>query len=599
MSKSRRRLSFASTTAMDEGKKCALCHNPHTQFSAPMSWKNVEVQKLAVTSLGLTDQCPVCRLCRDDIGRMVKNPDTKPRWEKNERKENCCIPMCGNVSFTISKIASSEQVSHIFQCDTLPHPTPLCKQHYHNVYEMLQPKNTHCCTCNATLRNVQRRTCPNPKEIQKYLVENTGFDGTIPEDGRVCPSCYKAQLVILKQKPNSTDTDLQLLITTLKQKLVEADKDITEHTMQYTAIYVAEQLLKQECLLLSSVKQKYTSIMSTYTQQDNTDNKPTTQWLLSNLIVYLQYHISYTCSVRKHGTLLYRSNGNLLLSISHLLYKSTQTSQQMNEEMREQKSDKETESGTYIELSNNTEQCSPDELNSLLHKQITRNLATDLNAPYPFHALSIEKQVSEIDPTLWAFIKSITRSISDRRGYNTKANQPNTLQHHVKQVRQLFCLSALMFCTDDRCSVPLHTLITDAIESGGGSTQLIRMLNRMGICSSVDTLARSIQFRVREREIRGPEEQCISTLPTVISADNIDFQHSYARVFCGKQTSSWHGMTDQAVQPVLAQHCPMHESLEPAIDALPCPCSPSTRGECTTADANNRQESRHIIFNLF
>ena len=42
--------------------------------------------------------------------------------------------------------------------------------------------------------------------------------------------------------------------------------------------------------------------------------------------------------------------------------------------------------------------------------------------------------------------------------------------------------------------------LSHAIESGGGSTQLIRTLNRMGVCSSADTLARSIQFRVKERE---------------------------------------------------------------------------------------------------
>ena len=37
---------------------------------------------------------------------------------------------------------------------------------------------------------------------------------------------------------------------------------------------------------------------------------------------------------------------------------------------------------------------------------------------------------------------------------------------------------------------------------------------------------------------------------TVISADNIDFLHSNARVFGGSQVSSWHGTTVQAVQPL-------------------------------------------------
>ena len=35
----------------------------------------------------------------------------------------------------------------------------------------------------------------------------------------------------------------------------------------------------------------------------------------------------------------------------------------------------------------------------------------------------------------------------------------------------------------------------------------------------------------------------------VASADNLDFIHSYARVYCSNQQSSWHGTTVQLVQP--------------------------------------------------
>ena len=34
-----------------------------------------------------------------------------------------------------------------------------------------------------------------------------------------------------------------------------------------------------------------------------------------------------------------------------------------------------------------------------------------------------------------------------------------------------------------------------------------------------------------------------------MSIDNIDFLHSYTRVFCGDQKRSWHGTTVQVVQP--------------------------------------------------
>ena len=62
---------------------------------------------------------------------------------------------------------------------------------------------------------------------------------------------------------------------------------------------------------------------------------------------------------------------------------------------------------------------------------------------------------------------------------------------------------------------------------------LIQMLNRLGACSSADTLARVIQYRVEEREKRGVEQDCNPNSFTIISADNIDFLHSYAQVYCG------------------------------------------------------------------
>ena len=69
----------------------------------------------------------------------------------------------------------------------------------------------------------------------------------------------------------------------------------------------------------------------------------------------------------------------------------------------------------------------------------------------------------------------------------------------------------------------MHYLITDTVESCGGSTLLVKILNRIGVCSSADTLARSIQYRVKEREQRGYEEECSIDQNTIVSVDNIDF----------------------------------------------------------------------------
>ena len=107
-----------------------------------------------------------------------------------------------------------------------------------------------------------------------------------------------------------------------------------------------------------------------------------------------------------------------------------------------------------------------------------------------------------------------------------------------------------MFCVNSHCHMPLHSLLTDIIDGLGGSTELIKIFNRLGICASADTLARRIQYISSLRERVGAESECSSEALTFISSDNIDFLHSYAQVFCGNQQSSWHGTTVQAVQPI-------------------------------------------------
>ena len=124
--------------------------------------------------------------------------------------------------------------------------------------------------------------------------------------------------------------------------------------------------------------------------------------------------------------------------------------------------------------------------------------------------------------------------------------------------------------------MPLHTLLTDTIESQGGSILLIKILNRPGACASADTLSRFVQYTVsslRKNKMRGLSSDSF----TIVSADNIDFMHSYAQVFCGNQTSSWHGTTVQAIHalPYLSAHQTLN--LDPTSDSkclrLPSPLS--------------------------
>ena len=72
---------------------------------------------------------------------------------------------------------------------------------------------------------------------------------------------------------------------------------------------------------------------------------------------------------------------------------------------------------------------------------------------------------------------------SERKGgiSTSKTGNHTSLSLHVKNVWRFFCLCMLMFCTDDRCYLPMHNLITDMVESCGGSTLLVKILNRTGV----------------------------------------------------------------------------------------------------------------------
>ena len=146
-----------------------------------------------------------------------------------------------------------------------------------------------------------------------------------------------------------------------------------------------------------------------------------------------------------------------------------------------------------------------------------------------YDELNVDEQIASIDPQLWNAMHCITQSKSEIRG-TSKVIDPNSPAYHVKKVRQFFLHCAIMFSTDDRCSMPMHTLMTDLVESQGGSSVLVKTLNRLGVCSSADTLARFMQHKrstSEQHQLRHMSKDAF----TVVSADNLDFMHSFARIF--------------------------------------------------------------------
>ena len=188
----------------------------------------------------------------------------------------------------------------------------------------------NCQTCCAVLRKQNARPCPDPETIQTYLEETTGYEGTLNDGDKLCFTCYKSHLHILKHSQRkSTDADLDEVIKVTKRNMihvsdVKSADDAINRAMHMTVVHVAEALVRQEGLLLPDVYNYFLEEMNACAIVDtSSENKQvlTARWVLSNLTSSLQHHLSYVCKVRKYGTLLYRTNGDVLVALTtHIGY---------------------------------------------------------------------------------------------------------------------------------------------------------------------------------------------------------------------------------------------------------------------------------------
>ena len=104
------------------------------------------------------------------------------------------------------------------------------------------------------------------------------------------------------------------------------------------------------------------------------------------------------------------------------------------------------------------------------------------------------------------------------------------------------------------------------------------------MCASKDTLDRFIQYQLASSKEITEAKTLNNSSFTVVSADNIDFLHSYARVNQQKKGNSWHGTSIQAVQPR-----PSMSTAEMDIDIGIHGCSSTTVGPTISRKRIERQ----------
>ena len=166
----------------------------------------------------------------------------------------------------------------------------------------------------------------------------------------------------------------------------------------------------------------------------------TSRWLLSQLSLKLQPHISFTCRCCQRGAVIYHNGGDLLYSLTDALgqvehlNKVVHCTSEENKILRSKK----------LSVDYCTKVAS-DQLNSLLLKQIA-NTTTLIKDKHESAVLecTVASTMESVHPSLWEFINDLTQSSRARRGVSTTEI---SLRAMTKNIRQLYCLSVIMFTT--------------------------------------------------------------------------------------------------------------------------------------------------------
>lgn len=120
------------------------------------------------------------------------------------------------------------------------------------------------------------------------------------------------------------------------------------------------------------------------------DKLVSSRWILSNLTANLKHHVNYTCKVRKYGTLLYRSNSDLLYPLTQALGKLRKLSTPLNAN----------QDCVPITQDTNSKVMVLDNLNEQIHSQIKILLEEDARSAFEYHDLDIDEFLKGINPSV-------------------------------------------------------------------------------------------------------------------------------------------------------------------------------------------------------
>ena len=404
---------------------CHLCQGSHTHISSPREWKNEHAQRY-VLSIGMSADSLVCCPCRQDVTRVVTDPGHTPRWGRDvgtRLKNLCSVLNCTKIAFAHATISTGELPQGIqFRTKPIPAPTPLCKHHYHAVYDAQDTRQRNCRTCGRRLRLGSDRPCPHPEVVQAYLHETTDFIGDIAKSDRVCLTCYKSHLALTKQTDcASRDDDLRPLVESVRGG-VSTGHDIIGTATKKMLMDVGEMLLENNATLLPTVCASFHHYATELAVEHGIEELKlvNSRWILCEIKAKYQHHVACVCKVRKYGTLVYRPTSDIHALLSEALWKIKNSKLGRSEAKDEH----------VAPAPDMTDTISIGHMNRLIHTQIESSVGQGQD----YDELNVDEQITKVDPYLWNALCSITRSKSEICG-RSKVDDPLSQVHHLKRIR--------------------------------------------------------------------------------------------------------------------------------------------------------------------
>ncbi|KAJ8048225.1 hypothetical protein HOLleu_00456 [Holothuria leucospilota] len=120
---------------------------------------------------------------------------------------------------------------------------------------------------------------------------------------------------------------------------------------------------------------------------------------------------------------------------------------------------------------------------------------------------------------------------------------------HRHKLRTLFGVCHAVYTHDDRCGYPIHTLLGEAVHGLGGSDELMRILNRFGITSSLSKIRDYEMDHVYIRLKYGWENVFTDDAFCFASVDNVDKSSAHASVKAAGGARGIHATSYQIVEP--------------------------------------------------